>query len=305
MRERLRIGKFGTDIKLDDWVVPVVYHSGGTEIRLETESTEGQQPAGRASFLTRFRSDSKGAIPKVEEQWMLKSKTFGDGKKQVSDIFLTRGSMVGRDTEIFELESKMLLENNSMQLRGAPGCGKSTLSVHLCWWWKTTGLIRDYFYFDYYMRPNLSLDFICQHIYASIFPRAPPPEKDGKVRRNKSEKDKAKDKDKGQKSPNWLLQHWRTNSQEVPPEHMFPEGWQESLIKHLRDNRYLIVLDSLESSLIDVGANVDGKQAMNEFLMRLAGGKTLVLVVSNLSSGNCLDRKMASMGTYDLDKMSW
>jgi hypothetical protein len=313
MRERLRNGKFGSDVKLDDWVIPVVYHNGGTQILLDNEGSEGQAPATRSSFLTRFGSSSKlTAAAKQEDQWTLKPKTFGDGKKQISDIFLTRGAMIGRDIEIFELESRMLLETNSMQLRGVPGCGKSTLAVHLCLWWKTTGLIRDYFYFDYYMRPNLSLDSILQNIYASVFPRPPAPEKEAKVKRNKSEKDKAKSeqktkdsKEKAQKSPVWHLTHWRAASQEAPAVHMFPEGWQESLIKHLRDNRYLIVLDSLESSLIDVGASVDEKQAMNEFLMRLAGGKTMVLVISNNVSGNCIDRKIASMGTYDLGKMSW
>ncbi|RPA71610.1 hypothetical protein BJ508DRAFT_335872 [Ascobolus immersus RN42] len=310
MRERLRSGKFGTDVRLDDWIIPVVYHNGGTQIQLEGEILEGQIPATRASFLSRFGSSNKVAtIAKQDDTWILKPKTFGDGKKQISDIFLTRGTMVGRDLEIFELESRMLLETNSMQLRGAPGCGKSTLAVHLCWWWKTTGLIKDYFFFDYYMRPSLSLDSILQNIYASSFPRPPAPEKEAKVKRNKSDKGKPdrgvkESKDKGQKSPVWHLTHWRTASQDAPATHMFPEGWQEALIKHLRDNRYLIVLDSLESSLIDVGASVDEKQAMNEFLMRLAGGKTMVLVISNNVSGNCIDRKIASMGTYDLQKMS-
>ncbi len=118
---------FDQHIELEDWLLPVVYQSGGAtaEVTLSLRSfTAEEQAAYFSRQATRFLE------PKP---------TFG---------------FVGRDVDILQIERRVLAESegqhrNLLLIRGMGGAGKTTLLRHLGWWWQMTHFVGEVFYFGY------------------------------------------------------------------------------------------------------------------------------------------------------------
>ncbi|MGK7874741.1 MAG: tetratricopeptide repeat protein [Xenococcaceae cyanobacterium] len=129
INEALRLGRrelfnrkersayFNETIKLEDWLLPVVYCNQQVDLNLR-EFTPQEK---KEYFLSR----SKG--------YRFRAPTYG---------------FVGRDLEILKIE-KALLRHNILLLRGMGGTGKTTLLNYLREWWQTTHFAQKVFYFGY------------------------------------------------------------------------------------------------------------------------------------------------------------
>jgi hypothetical protein len=56
---------------------------------------------------------------------------------------------VGRDLDILQIEKRLLTRRTLLLIQGMGGAGKTTLLHHLGAWWRTTGLVKQVFYFGY------------------------------------------------------------------------------------------------------------------------------------------------------------
>jgi tetratricopeptide (TPR) repeat protein len=117
---------FNQRIKLEDWLLPVVYQpQGSIETKLPLrEMTLTEQ----AQILSRQSSRYQAPEP-----------TYG---------------FVGRDVDILQIEKHILSHSegkrrNLLLVRGMGGAGKTTLLHHLGAWWQMTGLVEEIFYFGY------------------------------------------------------------------------------------------------------------------------------------------------------------
>lgn len=291
MKAQIRDGRFGIKVPIEDWVVPVLYNSGGTEISVVGDDISGDSTT---------KNDSKGIFSKFQGLLQVGGPDPKGSVAYMADrqpgnstprLIAPRGEMVGRDGDIFKIET--MLDTSVLRVVGSPGIGKSTLILHLCWWWKATLLVCDSFYFDWYEKPHLNVEMITRQLYLSLFP----PNSDGsssqKSTRNRSPIRGA------------LLQHWsRSRSPSPAPSEneIFPEDWIQKTLDKLRQTPYLIVLDSLESSDASVRHNERLKGEMNEFLESLQGGRTVVLVVSNQQE--CwLNDSIVKFKTYHLKRL--
>ena len=76
---------------------------------------------------------------------------------------------------------------------------------------------------------------------------------------------------------------------------IFPDNWLDLTVATLREMPFLLILDSLESSK----APTRIKTEYIEFLKKLDGGKSLVVVVSNREE--CwINEKKVPMGQYEI-----
>jgi tetratricopeptide (TPR) repeat protein len=112
---------FNQTIRLEDWLLPVVYRRGRVNLALRDftpheEETYWQQQA---------------SLYRLKEQ--PKAPTYG---------------FVGRDLEILKIE-RALLRQNVLLVQGMGGTGKTTLLNYLREWWQTTQFVKDVFYFGY------------------------------------------------------------------------------------------------------------------------------------------------------------
>ncbi|MCO5191024.1 MAG: tetratricopeptide repeat protein [Anaerolineae bacterium] len=119
--EKERQAYFDQKVKLEDWMLPVLYRNRPVRLRkarFETLEAENAFYAGRAG---QYRA------PRPE---------FG---------------FVGRDVDILEIERRLLRDarSNLLLLRGMGGVGKTTLLRHLMEWWQTTGFVTRVVYFGY------------------------------------------------------------------------------------------------------------------------------------------------------------
>lgn len=292
MEVQLREGSFGIKVSIEDWIVPVLYHNGGTEVSVAGDDIGGYGTPGK--------NDLKGIFSKFHG---LLQANFPDPKplvactvnqrpvSLVSRGTLTQGEIVGRDGDIFNMEG--MLDTSILRVVGPPGIGKSTLILHLCWWWKTTSLVQDASYFDWHEKPYLNVEMIARELYLSLFPLGI--ERGGAQRPTRN------------RSPvrGILSQHWsRPRSPSPPPgeAEIFPDDWFQKTLRKLRETPYLIVFDSLESSDATVKHNERLKREMNEFLESLQGGKAVVLVVSNKQE--CwLNNSTVKFRTYHLMRL--
>ena len=117
-------------VDLEDWMLPVVYQSGGALV----EPTLS---------LRDFTASEE------EEYWQKQSRIY-----QAPD---TTYGFVGRDLDVLEIERRLLATSegkrrNMLLIQGMGGSGKTTLLRHLMEWWQITGFIEQPFYFGYDQR---------------------------------------------------------------------------------------------------------------------------------------------------------
>lgn len=177
----------------------------------------------------------------------------------------TEYGFVGRDIDIHALERALLLhpEQNMVLLQGMAGAGKSTLLHHLAWWWQRTGLVERAFFFSYEHRP-----WTAGQIARDITRALLPPVEQARV-------------------------------------DAMPWDAQIELVAGLlRGHRYLLVLDQIESISADPAMSPQalsehGRQQLAEFLARMRGGASLVLLGSREPEG-WLSRYTFSTNVYRL-----
>lgn len=117
-------------VDIADWVVPVLYHNSGTEVELLGDDED-------KLFLGKIKNPkAKSAIS--EFLHALGETTSNHGRSQshqglrkrskssedlVIGEVIPGNEMLGRDGDIFELETRFLMENNVIRLQGVPGAG--------------------------------------------------------------------------------------------------------------------------------------------------------------------------------------
>jgi tetratricopeptide (TPR) repeat protein len=128
--QKERRANFDQRIDLEDWLLPVVYQSGGANGggRLPLRDFTPQEQAAY-----HFRQSEAGGRYHAPEP--------GYG-------------FVGRDVDILHVEKRLLSESEGKQrnlllIRGLGGAGKTTLLRHLAEWWQTTRFVEEIFYFGY------------------------------------------------------------------------------------------------------------------------------------------------------------
>jgi tetratricopeptide (TPR) repeat protein len=163
-----------------------------------------------------------------------------------ADEPVTEYGFVGRDLDIQAIERRILASTDSNQLlvRGMAGAGKSTLLAHLAWWWQRTGLVSQLFRFSYEDRAWTSVQII-REIRARLMSPA---------------------------------EHAQADS-------MTEQAQAEQVAALLRATRHLLILDNTESVTAAPAAIphtlTPAEQArLKAFLLRLRGGRTLVLLGS-------------------------
>lgn len=162
----------------------------------------------------------------------------------------TSYGFVGRDIDVLQIERRLLGQtagagHNLLLLRGMGGVGKSTLLHHLGAWWRIAGFVERVFFFGYD-----EWAWTRQQIMARI------------AKKLLSEDEYARS---------------------FQP--LSSEAQQAMLIQRMRAQRYLLILDNLESI---TGAHLairnilprTERAALRSFLSDLVGGQTLVLLAS-------------------------
>jgi hypothetical protein len=133
MNMNLRDGRFGVKVAIDDWIVPVLYHNGGTEVSVIGNGLDEGSPI--AARTGRLRQKVSGLLRSTSTRNDLseergRGRGRGRGRLQglkggdISGVFLTRGEMVGRDGDIFDVETQFLIEKNILRITGAAGIGE-------------------------------------------------------------------------------------------------------------------------------------------------------------------------------------
>ena len=117
--EPQRRAYFNQQIRLEDWLLPVVYQPGGEvptrlPLRPETLPEQGER------------------LSREQTRYQAPEPTYG---------------FVGRDVDILEIEKRLLSQSegkarNLLLVRGLGGAGKTTLLRHLGEWWQKTGIGR-------------------------------------------------------------------------------------------------------------------------------------------------------------------
>ncbi|MBD2443982.1 tetratricopeptide repeat protein [Dolichospermum sp. FACHB-1091] len=124
------------NIKLEDWLLPVVYYNQSVNFNLRQFTPEEEE-----KYFESVSSEYRFTLP-----------TYG---------------FVGRDLEILKIE-KALLKHNVLLLQGMGGTGKTTLLNYLREWWQKTNFVKNTFYFGYDEKAwtlEQILFFIGQQVY--------------------------------------------------------------------------------------------------------------------------------------------
>jgi tetratricopeptide (TPR) repeat protein len=134
--DKERKAYFNKLIKLEDWLLPVVYYNQSVNFNLRQFTPEEEE-----KYFETVSSEYRFALP-----------TYG---------------FFGRDLEILKIE-KALLKHNVLLLQGMGGTGKTTLLNYLREWWQKTNFVKNAFYFGYDEKAwtlDQILFFIGQQIY--------------------------------------------------------------------------------------------------------------------------------------------
>ncbi|QEI40323.1 Photosystem I assembly protein Ycf3 [Dolichospermum sp. UHCC 0315A] len=115
--DKERKAYFNKLIKLEDWLLPVVYYNQSVNFNLRQFTPEEEE-----KYFETVGSEYRFALP-----------TYG---------------FFGRDLEILKIE-KALLKHNVLLLQGMGGTGKTTLLNYLREWWQKTNFVKNTFYFGY------------------------------------------------------------------------------------------------------------------------------------------------------------
>jgi len=203
---------FNQTIRLEDWLLPVVYRHGRVDLRLQPFT-----PQQEAAYW-----QEQAALYRFE------APTYG---------------FVGRDLEILKIE-RSLLRHNVLLVQGMGGTGKTTLLNYLREWWQTTHFVKDVFYFGYDQKA---------HTLEQIL---------------------------------FAIAHQIYDPYEAALFQPMPLAAQVTkLVATLRANPYALMLDNLESVTgqalaIQNTLNPEEQEKLRDFLQRLVGGKTKVVLGS-------------------------
>jgi tetratricopeptide (TPR) repeat protein len=210
-----RLAAFNQQIDLEDWLLPVVYQHQPQQL-----STRELTQEERAIFYSR----QAVSYPDVQT-------TYG---------------FFGRDLDILQIEKRLLTKRNIVLVQGMGGAGKTTLLRHLGFWWQTTGLVAQVYYFGYDERA-----WTRQQILVAIAGQLLDP-----------------------------VAYVR-DFQPLPT-----LDAQQALLTHkLRAERHLLILDNLESIAgshlaIQHTLPPEEQETLRRLLADLVGGRTLVLLGS-------------------------
>lgn len=154
-------------------------------------------------------------------------------------------TFVGRELDITQIE-RQLLARNILLIRGVGGAGKTTLMHYLSAWWQTTALVDQIFYFGYDEHAWTAAQIV-DSIAQRLFSRA-----------------------------NYYKRVFRD---------LNPDAQRSMLIRRLRTQRHLLILDNLESitgqHLAIQHTLTSQEQAyLRQFLTDLVPGKTLIVLSS-------------------------
>ncbi len=190
---------------------------------------------------------------------------------------------VGRDLEILKIEKRLLGRgfrrpsthdsvvetNNVLLLQGMGGTGKTTLLNYLRQWWQTTNFARQVFYFGY--------DEKAWNIQQIVFNLG-----------------------------SWL---YEDETERAIFQTMPVEVQVEEIIDIFRANDYILMLDNLESVTgeqlaIQNTLPQEERQKLKDFLERLVGGKTKVILGSR-SREDWLKARTFEHNVYELKGLDW
>ncbi|KAF2842361.1 hypothetical protein M501DRAFT_988587 [Patellaria atrata CBS 101060] len=117
----IRQARFGLELPLKDWFVPVIYGSDH-DVVIRQEKTPGEDSVDRG----------------IDKPFV------STAKPDLS----TDSTPVGREFDILRIE-KLLCQNHTLYLHGPPGSGKSALIRYLASVWKETSFVDGYVYVDF------------------------------------------------------------------------------------------------------------------------------------------------------------
>jgi tetratricopeptide (TPR) repeat protein len=115
--KRERNAWLGHVIKLEDWLLPIIYKNKDIDFN-----------------LIPFTEDEKINFYKEEENRIR--------------YHLPQYGFHGRDLDILKIEKRLLI-HNQLLIQGMVGSGKTTLLDYLRWWWQETSFVENSFYFPY------------------------------------------------------------------------------------------------------------------------------------------------------------
>ena len=229
--DKERKAYFNKLIKLEDWLLPVVYYNQSVNFNLRLFTPEEEE-----KYFETVGSEYRFSLP-----------TYG---------------FVGRDLEILKIE-KALLKHNVLLLQGMGGTGKTTLLNYLREWWQKTNFVKNTFYFGYDEKAwtlEQILFFIGQQIYEK-----------------------------------YEFARYQVMSQRAQI---------EKLVAKLRAENYAVILDNLESVTgqqlaIQNTLPETERNQIRDFIRRLVGGKTLV-VLGSRSREEWLQQQTFKFNLYEL-----
>jgi len=259
--------------------MPVLYG----RIAAGAELTAAVQAARRALYDAKARQAYFGQELDLED-WMLpvmfaqrplslalrpmtgeEQARFYEHAAALGDEPATEYGFVGRDLDIQAVEHRLLASSDSNQLliQGMAGAGKSTLLAHLAWWWQRTGLVGQVFRFSYEDRAWTSAQIV-RDIRARLLPPAAHAQADA----------------------------------------MTEQAQAEHVAALLRATRHLLIIDNAESvtaapAAIPHALTPAERGKLKDFLTRLRGGRTLVLLGSR-EPEHWLTGAAAGPGIYPL-----
>ena len=139
---KTRNARFGLQVAVDDWIVPVLY-----SVKDLIFDTALVAPIGSQQIRDRLLA----MIPSIVETTRLKVES------ESHRLWTTE--IVGRDSSLLILETAVLIDyrtedNKSIKRRlvyihGPAGCGKTSFVRDVGRWWKSTHLIEAEYYFDF------------------------------------------------------------------------------------------------------------------------------------------------------------